>query len=94
MTKVTTLLDEKLNNDTMFIIKYPFDCEDIDILGIDELKFMLELFEKRFRDYREPTNLLAEDIWLVSKTYIEDKEPITEVLPGPIQLNESTLHQN
>lgn len=41
--------DPSLDEDSLFMVKYPWDHEDIDVWGIEELKKILDVFEKRYK---------------------------------------------
>ena len=42
--------DPSLNEDSLFMVKYPWDHQDMDVWGITELKRVLEVLEERYKN--------------------------------------------
>lgn len=42
--------DPRLDEDSLFMVKYPWDHQDIDVWGITELKRVLEILEERYKN--------------------------------------------
>ena len=42
--------DSNLNEDSLFMVKYPWDHQDMDVWGITELKRVLEILEERYKN--------------------------------------------
>lgn len=41
--------DPKLDENSLFMVKYPWDSEDLDVWGITELKKVLDIYQERYK---------------------------------------------